>query len=67
MYRDLKWAFPRLDMAISLSKSEGEKEKDGVSIIPTNGWAPLERFADPTEFWGFYDEDPPLVGSSLEA
>ena len=67
VYRDPKWAFRWLDLASSLSKLDGEKEKDGVSLIPTNGWAPLERFADPTEFWGFYDKDPPLAGSSLEA
>lgn len=36
---DPKWAFPWLDLAISLPRSEGDKK---IDAIVNDGWAPLE-------------------------
>ena len=49
VHRDPKWAFPWLDLVISPTKSEGEKEKDDV-VTHVDGWAPPEPFSTPQTF-----------------
>lgn len=57
-HSDPKWVFPRLDLALSPPRPEGEKDEDN-DVATDEGWGPLEPSIHPTLGWGFDDRDPP--------